>query len=64
MLFGLLLLYNVFAFMVVRQAALLNNLLETGAASTMKLLAYLHMLLALVVLIISVLYLWRYLPLK
>ncbi len=62
MMFGLLLLYSVFAFMVVRQAALLNSLLETGAASAMKLLAYLHMLLALIVLVISVFYLWQYLP--
>lgn len=62
MMLGLLLLYTVFAFMVVRQAALLNNLLETRAASAMRLLSLLHLLLALILLIISLFYLASYLP--
>lgn len=62
MMLGLLLLYTVFAFMVVRQAALLNNLLETRAASVMRLLSLLHLLLALILLIISLFYLANYLP--
>lgn len=55
--------YFLFAVMVVRQTLLLNSLLETQASYFLKPLAYLHLLFALILFILSLFYLRQYLPL-
>lgn len=56
-------LYLLFAVMVVRQTLLLNSLLETRASLVLKPLAYLHLIFALLIFILSLIYLRQYLPL-
>ncbi|MEK7611440.1 MAG: DUF5657 family protein [Patescibacteria group bacterium] len=55
-------LYLLFAVMVVRQTLLLNSLLETQASLVLKPLAYLHFIFALLIFILSLVYLRQYLP--
>lgn len=55
-------LYLLFAVMVVRQTLLLNSLLETRASLVLKPLAYLHLVFALFIFLLSLIYLRQYLP--
>lgn len=51
-----LLLYVIFALLVIRQINLLNSILGTGLSSAFRLFSYLHLLLALGALIFSLLF--------
>lgn len=55
-------LYLLFAVLVVRQTILLNSLLETRASLVLKPLAYLHFIFALLIFVLSLIYLRQYLP--
>lgn len=47
--------YSIFAFVIIRQVDLMTKTLQLGLESTLKVFAYLHFLLAICLLLISIL---------